>query len=301
MPRRGPFVALTVGVAALACLVAPAVSETAGGDCTPGSDWPATKAALSDAALALVNQHRASVGAPALATSPTLTAAAAWKAQHMAKYGYMTHDDPAPPVARTPADRLAACGYVGGWGENIAFGYTTAPAVVAAWLASPGHRANIEQPAFLATGIAAAVSPSGVVYWAQEFGTTVDDGLPPVPPPPTEPPTTTTTTTTTTPPPPTPPPPAPRLLVAAPAAGAPHAARRFALRFRVDGATTTPTVTCSVRVGSRSVRAAGAFANGYATCALVVPRGSRGRHLSGAVAVTAAAQQARRSFSRVVR
>src|SRR3954449_10505194 len=133
MPCRRPLLlALAILAAALASLVAPAVSETAAGDCTPGGDWPATKADLSTAVLALVNQHRATVGAPALMTSPTLAAAAAWKARHMAKYGYMTHDDPAPPVARTPADRLAACGYVGGWGENIAFGYTTPPAVVAA-------------------------------------------------------------------------------------------------------------------------------------------------------------------------
>ena len=46
-----------------------------------------------------------------------------------------------------------------------------AQAVMPGWLASPGHRANIEQPGFVATGIAAAVSPGGVVYWAQEFGT----------------------------------------------------------------------------------------------------------------------------------
>jgi uncharacterized protein YkwD len=289
-----------IAAGALACLVAPAVSDTASGNCTPGSDWPAVKADLLDATLALVNQHRASLGAPALVTSPTLAAAAAWKARHMAKYGYMTHDDPAPPVARTPADRLAACGYVGGWGENIAYGYTTPPSVVAAWIASPGHRANMEQPAFLATGIAAAISPNGVVYWAQEFGTNVDDGLPTVPPPdPTPPATTTTTTTNTTTT--TPPPPAPQLKLAAAAAGAPRSARPFALRFRVDGATTSPKVACSARVGSRPVRAVAAYVSGYASCALVVPRGSRGRQLAGTVAVTAATQTARRSFSRVVR
>jgi uncharacterized protein YkwD len=296
--RRSPLLAAAIAAAALVTLLVPAVSETAGGDCTPGGDWPAVRADLASAVLVAVNQHRAMVAAPALVTSPTLTAAAVWKARHMARYGYMAHDDPAPPVARTPADRLAACGYVGGWGENIAFGYTTAPAVLAAWLASPGHKANLEQPAWLATGIGVAVAPNGVTYWAQEFGTTIDDGLPPVPPIETTP-TTTTTTTTTTPPAPTQPP--PQLRVGSPSAGTPHASRRFALRFRVDGASAEPTVRCSVRVGARAVRASGAFAKGYATCALVVPRGSRGRHLSGTVAVAAATQTAFRAFSRVVR
>ena len=299
-PRRSSrILLLAILVAALASLVAPAVSETAGGDCTPGSDWPTTRADLADGVLVAVNQYRATVGAPALATSPTLTAAAVWKARHMAKYAYMTHDDPAPPVARTPADRLAACGYVGGWGENIAFGYTTAAAVLAGWLASPGHKANIEKPAYLATGIGVAVSPGGVTYWAQEFGTNVDDGgLSTVPPPDPKVTTTTTTTTTTTPPAST-----PHLSLAAAAPGTPRAAHRFALRFRVDGAATgsTPAVTCRAKVATKAVRAVGAFGKGYASCALTVPRGSRGRQLTGSVEVTAATAKAVRSFSRVVR
>ena len=48
----------------------------------------------------------------------------------MAKYGYMAHDDPAPPVARSMAERMAACGVTGGWGENIAAGYATPASVV---------------------------------------------------------------------------------------------------------------------------------------------------------------------------
>ena len=301
--RRTPLLALAIVAAALAALAAPAVSETAAGDCTPGSDWPAARTDLAAGVLALVNAQRAAVGAPALTPTATLTAAATWKARHMAMYRYMTHDDPAPPVSRTPADRLAACGYVGGWGENIAYGFPTAATVVPAWLASPGHRANIEQPALLATGIGAAVAPNGTVYWAQEFGTTVDDTLPPVsppppppPPPPADPPTTTTTTTT-------PPAATPHLRVAPAAAGSPRAAHRFALRFRVDGVATgtTLTVTCKARVGARAVRVAARFQSGYASCELVVPRGSHGRRLAGTVEVAAATQKASRAFARVVR
>ena len=86
----------------------------------------------------------------------------------MAAYGYMDHDDPAPPVARTAGERIAACGYPSGtWGENIAEGYTSAQAVVDGWLSSAGHRANIENPVYHAIGVAAAGAP---LYWAQTFG-----------------------------------------------------------------------------------------------------------------------------------
>src|SRR5512140_3493101 len=133
--RRATWLAALALSAAAVALTAPPSSAPALGDCTPGADWPAARADLQNAVLAAVNAHRATVGAPALVVSPTLSAAAVWKARHMAEYGYMAHDDPAPPVARTTADRLAACGYSGaGWGENIAAGYQTADAVMQGWL-----------------------------------------------------------------------------------------------------------------------------------------------------------------------
>ncbi len=94
----------------------------------------------------------------------------------MATYRYMGHDDPAPPVARSVGERLAACGYSGGWGENIAEGYPTASSVVAGWLASPGHKANIENPSYMVTGSGAAVATGGITLWAQDFGTRHDSG-----------------------------------------------------------------------------------------------------------------------------
>ena len=61
-------------------------------------------------------------------------------------------------------------------GENIAAGFTTPAAVLAAWLQSPGHRANIENPAYVVTGAGASVSANGVTVWAQDFGLTDDSG-----------------------------------------------------------------------------------------------------------------------------
>jgi hypothetical protein len=122
----------------------------------------------------------------------------------MAYYGYMSHNDPAPPVARSVGDRLAACGYTsGGWGENIAYGQRSAASVMQAWLGSAGHRANIERSSFRAIGVGVATAANGTPYWAQAFGAVADGAAPPPPPPPAPP--------STPPPPPaqprTPPPP----------------------------------------------------------------------------------------------
>jgi uncharacterized protein YkwD len=158
-----------------AATVAAAPAAAAGvGDCVPSASWPANRADLAGQVVALVNAHRAQLGLTALVVSPTLDAAATWKARNMAAGRYMDHDDPGPPVARTAAERMAACGYPQTeWGENIASGYATAQAVVAAWLSSPEHRANIERPEFRATGVGAAGAPT---YWSQTFGVVADPG-----------------------------------------------------------------------------------------------------------------------------
>lgn len=55
------------------------------------------------------------------------------------------------------------------YGENLADGYTTADAVVNAWMASPEHKANILKPDFTTVAVSTAVK-NGKTYWAQEFG-----------------------------------------------------------------------------------------------------------------------------------
>lgn len=162
----------TAAVAALP----PAAS--AAGDCAPDAAWPAARPDLAAQVVDLINDHRAHMGLRPLTVSPTLTAAATWKARHMAAYAYLAHDDPGPPTPRTAGERIAACGYAGPtWGENIAMGYTTPQAVVDAWLASPGHRANIERADYAATGV--AVAGTEQPYWAESFGDVVDGAAAP--------------------------------------------------------------------------------------------------------------------------
>lgn len=178
-------------LAALAACVAGSIAGSVGhpqraygataavGDCTAGSDWGTPRQNLGPAILSLVNAHRSSLGLSQLRTSPTLTNAALWKARHMAKYGYFGHDDPAPPVARTAFQRIAACGYPGvEAGENIAAGYRSPASVMQAWLLSPGHRANLEAPAWKVLGVGVAQSAGGTLFWVQDFGVADDSNTP---------------------------------------------------------------------------------------------------------------------------
>jgi uncharacterized protein YkwD len=275
LSRTLAVLALAAAVAAgtLGSLTHGVGAAVAAGDCTPAADWPAQRSDLAQQTIQLVNQHRASLGLRQLVVSPALQASAEWKARHMAKYLYMSHSDPAPPVARDTAERMAACGVSGAWGENIAYGYPTAQSVVTGWLNSAGHRANIENATYAAIGSGAAVGSSGQIYWAQAFGTSTD-GVPPAPAPAPPPPPPPTTSPPTTPPPTTPAPPAPKppaptpgtpAPAPAPAPGATPPASRTAAAapsaVTVTGLTVTPrrpkageTLSSRVSVTKRGVR-----------------------------------------------
>jgi uncharacterized protein YkwD len=204
-PLLAPLVAATLVLAAAGADQRVA-ARAAVGDCTPGANWGTVRGDLAGQVVAMVNQHRTSLGLPGLADSAALTASAVWKARHMAFYGYMDHNDPAPPVARSVGDRMAACGYTAGWGENIAYGQSSAASVMQSWLSSPGHKANIERSSFRAIGVGVAAAANGRLYWTQAFGTVASGGPPPSPPP-SPPPPPTPRPTSPAPPPPTPPPP----------------------------------------------------------------------------------------------
>src|SRR5207237_108276 len=54
-------------------------------------------------------------------------------------------------------------------GENIAYNYPTADAVMRGWLASPGHRANILRAAYHRIGVGCVVDTAGKRWWSQAF------------------------------------------------------------------------------------------------------------------------------------
>ncbi len=91
-------------------------------------------------------------------------------AKDMARYAYMDHTG---RDGSSPQQRISAAGYA--WveaGENLASGVMSADEVVDGWLHSPGHCANLMQPAYTEMGVAFAVNPRDAagVYWALEFG-----------------------------------------------------------------------------------------------------------------------------------
>jgi uncharacterized protein YkwD len=71
-----------------------------------------------------------------------------------------------------PRDRVLRTGYKSQLtGENIALGPESAEEVVAGWLKSPGHCANIMEPRFRDIGVGVATGRGrGKIYWVQTFG-----------------------------------------------------------------------------------------------------------------------------------
>ena len=109
------------------------------------------------------------VAAP-LAWNATLGGVAESHSRSMANGNYFDHRD---RDGRTPGDRAELAGYAGRQiGENIAAGLDSAQKVVAGWLASPGHCANLMSPQFSEVGAAYAVDPKSDagIYWTALFG-----------------------------------------------------------------------------------------------------------------------------------
>ena len=119
--------------------------------------------------LARLNALRASLGAAAVRLCAPLNAAATKHSADMASRGYFDHTG---LDGRDPSDRATAEGYGSGVGENIAAGYDSVADVMAGWIDSPGHYANLINADYRVVGfgrVSVPDSPYGV-YWTQNFG-----------------------------------------------------------------------------------------------------------------------------------
>ncbi len=113
---------------------------------------------------ALVNAERAKYGLAALTLDETLCGYARVKSQDMHDQGYFSHTS---PTYGSPFDMMRSFGVsYRSAGENIAMGYSTPEAVVAAWMNSEGHRANILSANYTTLGVG-YVEDGG--YWTQWF------------------------------------------------------------------------------------------------------------------------------------
>jgi len=115
------------------------------------------------------NAYRLANGVPALTMNEKLSAAAQAHADAMASSGFFSHTS---LDGSNAGDRISAQGYDWStWGENIAYGYTTAEGVMNGWINSAGHRANILSSKFKELGVGYAINAKGTPYWVQDFGT----------------------------------------------------------------------------------------------------------------------------------
>lgn len=111
--------------------------------------------------LTLVNQERAKAGLNSLGTNSTIQANAMQRASELAVYYSHTRpDDTDCLTALTVSYRSA--------GENIAYGQSTAEAVMTAWMNSDGHKANILNTKYTQIGIGCFVQ-NGHIFWVQMF------------------------------------------------------------------------------------------------------------------------------------
>ncbi len=152
-----------------------------GDEVTPGQ--PAVHlapSAMTQQILDLVNQQRANSGLAPLQWSVQLAYGAGVHSQNMASMAPVVGPSAAMSHllfgvnAPTLGSRADLAGYdYRALGENVAFGYASASAVVDAWMNSPGHRANILSASFTQIGIAVAYSAQGLPYYTQFFGSPV--------------------------------------------------------------------------------------------------------------------------------
>jgi uncharacterized protein YkwD len=143
----------------------------------------ANLALVRAATLCLVNRERTIRGEAALRPNLDLQRAAQAHSGDMASASYFAHES---RNGETPLARIREAGYIfnsrGGYaiGENIAWGtlwLATPKAIVAGWMASPGHRANILDATFRDSGLGVAPHPlaplargeAGAIY-TQDFG-----------------------------------------------------------------------------------------------------------------------------------
>jgi uncharacterized protein YkwD len=104
--------------------------------------------------VSLVNSYRVTVGCAPLEWDRRVADVAEGHSKDMVARDFFSHTN---PDGDSPWDRLSAAGISFKLAaENIAWGYTSAEAVLNGWLGSPGHRANIENCALTHHGVGLA-------------------------------------------------------------------------------------------------------------------------------------------------
>ena len=134
-----------------ALLVVAALVVPLAGASVQAAPRPAAASPTFARIIALVNRHRAAANLRPVTVHPILMAEAQRFSSVQAELGRLSHRG---VDGTTAGQRLARAGYR--WyfyAENLAAGQDSADAVVAGWMASPSHRANIMHPKAREIGI----------------------------------------------------------------------------------------------------------------------------------------------------
>jgi uncharacterized protein YkwD len=120
---------------------------------------------LAKEVASLVNKERQAAGLRALSWNDKLTKGAMIRAKELSEN--FSHDR---PDGRGTATIFSEMGLKtgGGWGENIAYGQTTAEDAMASWMSSKGHKENILKKSYRSIGVG-VYEENGHVYWVQLF------------------------------------------------------------------------------------------------------------------------------------
>jgi uncharacterized protein YkwD len=125
---------------------------------------------IIDTVFLLTNRERVRASLTPLRRNPELARAAQLQAEQMAAAGKTAHEIPGSRYP-TLAARLKLVSYqYRAVGENVAEGYTSGAALMAAWMTSAPHRANLLSARYTETGVGMARSKSGRTYHTQVFG-----------------------------------------------------------------------------------------------------------------------------------
>jgi uncharacterized protein YkwD len=113
------------------------------------------------------NQSRVRAGCPQLKVNQALITASVRHSSYMASTGRFSHTGSGGSNFVT---RSRTAGYSAAMGENIGWGYRTSSAMFKAWMASPGHRANILNCSAKSVGVGVVYAKNGTPYYTQVFG-----------------------------------------------------------------------------------------------------------------------------------
>ncbi len=165
------FTPLLIAIS-LFCLITVAHAQSRVPKCSPASNAVMTRNdRFVEEVIRLTNIERMKLGFAPLKRQDDLCKSAIWHAQDMIVNSYFDHKD---HLGRHIDERIPALGYTNYSmiGENIAGGQPTPAEVVAAWLKSPGHRANLLNPDFREIGVACIHAPNNELLdiWVQDFG-----------------------------------------------------------------------------------------------------------------------------------